>query len=58
MKSLKRLFLTIFTVCAVSIPVLAHSSMINCVLEDLDDSQGAGGDLPGRGVGPSKKAVN
>jgi hypothetical protein len=45
MKSLKRLFLTVLTVCIASIPVIAQSSLISCVLEDLDDSQGTGGDL-------------
>ena len=45
MKSLKRMFLTIFTICIASIPAIAQSSLISCVLEDLDDSQGAGGDL-------------
>lgn len=45
MKSFKRLFLTIFTVCVASLPAIAQSSLISCVLEDLNDSQGAGGDL-------------
>jgi hypothetical protein len=45
MKSLKRLFLTIFSVCVASLPAIAQSSLISCVLEDLDDRQGAGGDL-------------
>ncbi|BHH82395.1 PEP-CTERM sorting domain-containing protein [Desulforhopalus sp. 52FAK] len=45
MKNFKRLFLTIFTVCVAGLPAIAQSSLISCVLEDLDDSQGAGGDL-------------
>lgn len=35
----------ILSVCAVSIPVIANSYPINCVLQDLEDSQGGGGDL-------------
>ena len=45
MKILKKLFLTILVACAVSIPVFANSTGISCVLEDLDDSLGDGGDL-------------
>ena len=48
MNSVKRLLLTVIAYCVVYIPTIAYSYSfggINCVLQDLDDSQGTGGDL-------------
>lgn len=45
MKKVRILLLTVIAGCVLSIPTIAFSFGINCVLEDLDDSLGTGGDL-------------
>ena len=45
MKIIKRLFFVVTVICALSIATIASSVTLDCILTDLDDSLGPGGDL-------------